>query len=174
MPASDTPHLTNETVFDLAEFPRHLIVVGAGAVGLELAQAFRRLGSDVTVLEPRRRWPSDDPECAAVVLDALVRDGVKLRTGVEIAKVGRVLAKVKVVLATPAGAETIEGSHLLIAAGRRPNVEDLDLDAAGIRSSRAASSSTARCAPPTSASTRWATSPAGPRPRTPPIITPVW
>lgn len=128
----DTPHLTSETMFDLAEIPRHLIVVGAGAVGLELAQSFRRLGSEVTVLDAAPPFASDDPECAAVVLDALVRDGVKLRTGVEIAKVGRVLAKVKVVLATPAGAETIEGSHLLIAAGRRPNVEDLDLDAAGI------------------------------------------
>jgi pyruvate/2-oxoglutarate dehydrogenase complex dihydrolipoamide dehydrogenase (E3) component len=129
----DTPHLTSETVFDLTEIPRHLIVVGAGAVGLELAQAFRRLGSEVTVLDAAAPLASDDPECAAVVFDALARDGVKLRTGVEIAKVGRVLAKVKVVLATPAGAETIEGSHLLITAGRRPNVEDLELDVAGVR-----------------------------------------
>jgi pyruvate/2-oxoglutarate dehydrogenase complex dihydrolipoamide dehydrogenase (E3) component len=129
----DTPHLTSETVFDLAEIPRHLIVVGAGAVGLELAQAFRRLGAEVTVLDAATPLASDDPECAAVVLDALVRDGVKLRTGVEIAKVGRVLAKIKVVLATPAGAATIEGSHLLIAAGRQPNLEDLELDVAGIR-----------------------------------------
>ncbi len=129
----DTPHLTSETVSDLAEIPRHLIVVGAGAAGLELAQAFRRLGSEITVLDAAPPLAGDDPECAAVVLDALLRDGVKLRTGVEIAKVSRVLARIKVVLATPAGAETIEGSHLLIAAGRRPNLEDLDLDAAGIR-----------------------------------------
>ena len=85
------------------------------------------------MLEAATPLASDDPECAAVVLDALVRDGVKLRTRVEIAKVGRVLAKIKVVLATPAGAATIEGSHLLIAAGRQPNLEDLELDAAGIR-----------------------------------------
>jgi len=129
----DTPHLTSETVFDLTEIPRHLIVIGAGAVGLELAQAFRRLGSEVTVLDAAAPLASDDPECAAVVFDALVRDGVKLRTGVEIAKVGRVLAKINVVLATPAGTETIEGSHLLVTAGRRPNVEDLELDVAGIR-----------------------------------------
>ncbi len=129
----DTPRLTSETVFDLGEIPRHLIVVGAGAVGLELAQAFRRLGSEVTVLEAAVPLASDDPECAAVVLDALASDGVKLRTGVEIAKVSRVLAKVKVVLATAAGAETIEGTHLLIATGHRPNLEDLELDAAGIR-----------------------------------------
>ncbi|HKM87696.1 MAG TPA: FAD-dependent oxidoreductase [Xanthobacteraceae bacterium] len=129
----DTPHLTSETVFDLTEIPRHLIVIGAGAVGLELAQAFRRLGSEVTVLDAAAPLASDDPECAAVVFDALVRDGVRLRTGVEIAKVGRVLAKINVVLATPAGTETIEGSHLLVTAGRRPNVEDLELDVAGIR-----------------------------------------
>ena len=146
-----TPHLTNETVFDLAECPHHLIIIGAGAVGLELAQAFRRLGSDVTVLETATPLASDDPECAAVVLDALVRDGVELGTGIEIAKVGRVLAKVKVVFATPAGAKTIEGSHLLIAAGRRPNIEDVDLAPPASAPRRVASSSTARCAPPTSA-----------------------
>jgi pyruvate/2-oxoglutarate dehydrogenase complex dihydrolipoamide dehydrogenase (E3) component len=128
-----TPHLTTETIFDLADVPRHLIVIGGGAVGLELAQAFRRLGSEVTVLEAATPLQSDDREAAAVVLDALVREGIKLRTGVEIAKVGRALAKVQIVLAAEAGAETIEGSHLLVAAGRRPNVDDLDLDAAGIR-----------------------------------------
>jgi pyruvate/2-oxoglutarate dehydrogenase complex dihydrolipoamide dehydrogenase (E3) component len=128
-----TPHLTEGTIFDLAEVPRHLIVIGAGPVGLELAQVFRRLGSEVTVLEAATPLASDDAEGAAVVLDALVREGITLRTGVEIAKVGRALAKVQVVLATQADAETIEGSHLLVTAGRRPNVEDLDLDAAGIR-----------------------------------------
>lgn len=128
-----TPHLTSETVFDLAECPRRLIVIGAGAVGLELAQAFRRLGSEVTVVEAATPLAGEDRECAAIVLAALEREGVKLRSGVEIAKVARSLAKVHVVLATPDGAETIEGSHLLVAAGRRPNLEDLDLDAAGIR-----------------------------------------
>ena len=129
----DTPHLTGETVFDLGEIPRHLIVVGAGTFGLELAQAFRRLGSEVTVLDAAAPLAGDDPECAAVVLDALAREGVKLRTGVEIAKVGRILAKIQVMLATPVGVETIEGSHLLIATGRRPNFDDLELDVAGIR-----------------------------------------
>ncbi len=129
----DTPHLTGETALELAERPRHLIVIGAGARGLELAQAFRRLGSEVTVLEAATPLAGDDHECAAIVLDALEREGVKLRTGVEIAKIARSLAKVRVVLATAGGAETLEGSHLLVAAGRRPNLGDLDLDAAGIR-----------------------------------------
>jgi pyruvate/2-oxoglutarate dehydrogenase complex dihydrolipoamide dehydrogenase (E3) component len=128
-----TPHLTDETVFNLAEIPRHLIVVGAGAAGLELAQVFRRLGSEVTVLEAATPLQSNDAEGVAVVLDALAREGIKLRTGVEIAKVSRALAKVQVVLGANGSVETIEGSHLLVTAGRQPNVEDLNLDAAGIR-----------------------------------------
>jgi pyruvate/2-oxoglutarate dehydrogenase complex dihydrolipoamide dehydrogenase (E3) component len=128
----DTPHLTSKTVADLTEFPRHLIVIGAGAAGLELAQAFRRLGSEVTVLESATPLAGADRECAAIVLDALEREGVKLRTGVEIANVRRALARVQVTFAASAGAETIEGSHLLVAAGRRVNLDNLGLDAAGI------------------------------------------
>jgi pyruvate/2-oxoglutarate dehydrogenase complex dihydrolipoamide dehydrogenase (E3) component len=128
-----TPHLTSDTVFDLADCPRHLIVIGAGSAGLELAQTFRRLGADVTVLEAATPLAGDDPECAAIVLDALEREGIKLRIGVTIAQVRRVLARVEIDITTPDGAETVTGSHILVAVGRRPNVEDLDLDAAGIR-----------------------------------------
>ena len=127
------PYLTDETIFDLSETPRHLIVVGAGPVGLELAQAFRRLGSEVTVLEAATPLAGADPEAAAVVLAALVREGVKLRTGVAIDKVNRVIARVQVALAAPDGVEVIEGSHLLITAGRQPNVADLNLNAAYVR-----------------------------------------
>ena len=73
---ADTPHLTSDTVFDLADCPRHLIVIGAGSIGLELAQTFRRLGADVTVLEAATPLAGDDPECAAIVLDALEREGI--------------------------------------------------------------------------------------------------
>jgi pyruvate/2-oxoglutarate dehydrogenase complex dihydrolipoamide dehydrogenase (E3) component len=131
----DVPYLTNESVFDLGVCPRHLIVIGAGPVGLELAQAFCRLGAAVTVLEAARPLAKDDAECAAVVLDALVRDGVALRSGVAIKRVGRVRGRIQVALDAPGaeeGEETIEGTHLLVAAGRRPNIEDLDLAAAGI------------------------------------------
>jgi pyruvate/2-oxoglutarate dehydrogenase complex dihydrolipoamide dehydrogenase (E3) component len=129
------PYLTDGTVFDLAEIPRHLIVIGAGPVGLELAQAFRRLGSEVTVLEAATPLAGADPEGAAVVLDALDREGIKLRTGVEITKIGRALSRIQVVLTAQDSVETIEGSHLLVTTGRRPNVEDLNLDAARIRTS---------------------------------------
>jgi pyruvate/2-oxoglutarate dehydrogenase complex dihydrolipoamide dehydrogenase (E3) component len=130
---AETPYLTNETVFDLAEFPHHLIVIGAGSVGLELAQAFFRLGAEVTVLDAAAPLADDDAECAAIVLDALEREGVKLRSGVTIAWVRRVLAHVQVDIVSEAGKETIEGSHLLVAVGRTPNVDELGLDAAGIR-----------------------------------------
>jgi pyruvate/2-oxoglutarate dehydrogenase complex dihydrolipoamide dehydrogenase (E3) component len=129
-----TPHLTEETIFQLDEIPRHLIVVGAGALGLEMAQVFRRLGAEVTLLEAATPLAGADAEAAAVVLHALAREGIKLRTGIEIAKVGRSLAKLHVVLTSEAGEEKIESSHLLITAGRRPNLDDLALDAGGIRS----------------------------------------
>src|SRR5580700_10637184 len=130
---ADTPHLTSDTVFDLADCPRHLIIIGAGSVGLELAQTFRRLGADVTVLEAATPLASDDAECAAIVLDALEREGIALRIGVAIARVRRVLARVEIDIETPDGPQTIAGSHVLVAVGRRPNVEALDLDLAGIR-----------------------------------------
>ncbi len=127
------PYLTDETVFDLAELPRHLIVIGAGPVGLELAQAFHRLGSEVTVLEVATPLAGADPEGAAVVLNALAREGIKLHTGVAIAKIGRTVSRVRVVLAAEDKVETIEGTHLLVTTGRRPNVGDLNLAAARIR-----------------------------------------
>ncbi|MGA8610724.1 MAG: FAD-dependent oxidoreductase [Xanthobacteraceae bacterium] len=131
---ADAPYLLPQTVFDLSDSPRHLIIIGAGNIGLELAQAFRRLGSDVTVLEAETPLRREDRECAAVVLDALAREGVKLLTGIRVVQVRRMLARIQVVIAKSEGGEqTIEGTHLLVAAGRQPNIEDLDLDAAGIR-----------------------------------------
>jgi pyruvate/2-oxoglutarate dehydrogenase complex dihydrolipoamide dehydrogenase (E3) component len=129
-----TPYFTNETIFDLAECPAHLVVIGAGAVGLELAQAFRRLGAAVTVLEAATPLGKEDPECAAVVLDRLVREGVAIRAGVTVRRVAGAHGKVQVVLGATGGAEeTIEGSHLMIAAGRTPNLAGLGLDRAGIK-----------------------------------------
>lgn len=130
---AETPHLTNETVFDLAVCPEHLIVIGAGPIGLELAQAFRRLGAAVTVLEAATPLAKDDPECAAVVLDQIARDGVVLRAGVTVAGVRHADSRVEVAINGPHGEEKIAGSHLLVATGRRPNVDGLDLEAAGIR-----------------------------------------
>lgn len=126
-------YLTNETVFDLTVCPEHLVVIGAGPVGLEMAQAFRRLGANVTVLEAAVPLAKDDPECATIVLDQLEREGIAIRAGTNVLR-AEPGAKPRVVVATPDGEETIEASHLLVATGRRPNLDGLDLGAAGIKS----------------------------------------
>jgi pyruvate/2-oxoglutarate dehydrogenase complex dihydrolipoamide dehydrogenase (E3) component len=128
-----TPHLTNETVFDLQDCPTHLIVVGGGPIGLELAQAFRRLGSAVTVLEAASPLAREDPECAAAVLRRLAQEGVEIRSSVRITRVAAGQSGVEAVLE---GGDTLAGSHLLVATGRQANVADLALDQAGIRHSQ--------------------------------------
>ncbi|MGE0120891.1 MAG: NAD(P)/FAD-dependent oxidoreductase [Dongiaceae bacterium] len=126
------PLLTNETVFDLTERPRHLLVLGGGPIGCELAQAFRRLGATATIVEMATLLPQDDPELVEVVRRQLRADGVALHertrvVGVEPDGDGVAL------LTEGAGAPArLAGSHLLVAAGRRANVADLDLAAAGI------------------------------------------
>lgn len=125
---AQTPFFTNETIFDLALQPEHLLIVGGGPVGVELAQAFRRLGSTVTVIEAATPLGKDDPECAAVVLAELERDGVVFRSGVRLVKV----AGASTIQVTLSGGEKIEGSHLLIAAGRTPTIEGLGLERAGV------------------------------------------
>jgi pyruvate/2-oxoglutarate dehydrogenase complex dihydrolipoamide dehydrogenase (E3) component len=133
---ADTPYLTNETVFDLVSCPKHLVVIGAGSVGLELAQAFRRLGASVTVLDAGLPLAEDDPECAAIVLDQLQREEVTIRAGVEIFEVKPAKAKIQLLLRTANGEEKIEASHILLAAGRVPNIDELDLAVAGISHER--------------------------------------
>ena len=124
-----TPYLTNETIFELKTCPEHLVIIGGGPIGLELAQAHRRLGSAVTVLEAAIPLAKDDPECAQIVLAQLAHEGVTIRSGVKVARVGHEDGKVQAFLE---GGETIVGSHLLVATGRKPNTEGLDLAAAGI------------------------------------------
>ena len=131
---ASVPYLTNETLFGLEELPRHLIVLGAGAMGIEMAQAFRRLGSEVTVLERGTPLPQHDADAAAVLLQQLASEGVVLRARAAIASAGMAEGGVQVVLAD---GEIVLGSHLLIAAGRRVVLDGLGLEAAGIRASPA-------------------------------------
>jgi pyruvate/2-oxoglutarate dehydrogenase complex dihydrolipoamide dehydrogenase (E3) component len=128
------PHLTNETVFDLAERPRRLVIVGGGPIGAEIGQAMRRLGAEVVILEAGRLLSRDDPEMAAVIARALQAEGVEIRAGVRVERVEGEAGAIRVTLAGPEGGEpeTVEGSHLLIAAGRSPTVDGLGLDEAGI------------------------------------------
>ena len=126
-------YLTNETIFDLKERPGHLMIIGAGSVGLEMAQAFRRLGSSVTVLEAAQPLATDDPECVGVVLNNLEREGVVIRCGVNVVGVSRAGNVVTTTIEVAGAEQTVTGSHLLVAAGRRPAIDGLNLDAAGIR-----------------------------------------
>jgi len=126
---AEVPFLTNETLFGNPTLPEHLLVLGAGPIGLEMAQAHRRLGSAVTVVEARLPLAQDDPELSAVVLEQLAMEGVRIITGRAVSRVGREGEAIRLELD---GGEMLQGSHLLVAAGRRPNVEALGLDKAGI------------------------------------------
>jgi pyruvate/2-oxoglutarate dehydrogenase complex dihydrolipoamide dehydrogenase (E3) component len=126
------PYLTNETVFDLAERPRHLLVLGGGPIGCELAQAFRRLGSEVTVIEMARLLPKDDVDAVAVVRNRLQAEGVRLLEETKVVRAEAVSEGIKLAIESKSGPDSVTGSHLLIAAGRRPNVAGLGLERAGI------------------------------------------
>ncbi len=136
---AETPHLTNETIFDLARKPEHLLVIGGGPIGCELAQAHRRLGAAVTLVEAARLLPREDEEAAGVVRRALLADGITIREGATIlrAEAGHKpggKTGVALVLASADGAEErLAGSHLLVAAGRRATVDGLGLEAAGVK-----------------------------------------
>lgn len=126
---SDIPYLTNETIFDIEALPEHLLILGAGAIGLELGQAFSRLGAKVTILEADRILAGKDEEAAAILRAKLHTEGV---TVLEFANVLRFEGGVTAHVEINGAMQTIEGTHLLVAAGRRPNVEHLGLEEAGI------------------------------------------
>ena len=124
----ETPYFTNETIFNNRTLPRHLIVIGGGPIGVEMAQAHRRLGAEATIIEGETILNKDDPELAAVVRRQLTEEGVELLEG---AMVDSLSVEEGNVVAT-AGGKTVRGSHLLIAVGRTPAVNDLNLEAAGV------------------------------------------
>lgn len=126
---ADVPFLTNETIFSNRERPDHLIVIGGGPIGIEMAQAHCRLGAQVTVLDVGPVLPRDDPELVATLTGHLAGEGVAIRSGVEIGGIER---DGDAIVARLADGERVGGSHLLVAAGRRPSIEALDLAAAGI------------------------------------------
>jgi len=130
------PYWTNETVFSQKELPGHLVILGGGPIGVEMAQAFRRLGSKVTVVELSDQvLGPEDPDIALILRNRLEAEGVKVLTGTKALKAGAVNSSVLLRVA-PAKGEgepwSIEGDVLLVAAGRKPNVEGLDLPVAGV------------------------------------------
>ena len=122
--------MTNETLFTVAEQPSKLLIVGGGPIGLEMAQAHRRLGSEVVVFEAARVLGKDDPELAAVVFEALKAEGVEIREGTRKSRRSAQEPTVRL-----ENGEEIAGSHLLVAAGRKPTVDGLNLEAAGVEHS---------------------------------------
>lgn len=127
----DHPHLTNETVFDLSSRPRHLAVVGGGAIGVELAQAFRGLGSEVTIIEAEPRLvPGEEPEASQVIEGCFGVRGIDVRTGVRVVRIGRSTGG-DLELHLGDGANVV-ADRLLVATGRTPTSEGLGLAAAGV------------------------------------------
>ncbi len=123
---------TNETIFDLTEQPTHLIVLGGGPIGCELAQAFVRLGSRVTLVEREVLLPREEREQADLLAEALAEEGVEIRTGCEATAVSGDGRAIRLEVRGEQGTEVIAGSHLLVAVGRRPDYAGLDLEKAGV------------------------------------------
>jgi len=125
-------YLTNETVFNLRERPEHLIVVGGGPIGLEMAQAHRQLGAKVTVLEAMQIMGPDDRDLVAVVRARLEGEGIAIHEGAKVVSVAAADGGVTVSCEHDGKSFAVTGSHILVAAGRAPNLSSLNLDAAGI------------------------------------------
>ncbi|MBM7069951.1 NAD(P)/FAD-dependent oxidoreductase [Actibacterium sp. 188UL27-1] len=129
----DTPYYTNETIFDLRDRPDHLIIIGGGPIGMEMAQAHIRLGCKVTVLEGAKAMGKDDPELAAVVLDRLTDEGVQIVEGQLARKVSGTDGDITV---ETQDETTFQGTHLLMAVGRKINIDKLNLDEGGVAHDR--------------------------------------
>lgn len=128
----EVPLLTNETLFTACPEPRHLLVLGGGPMGVEMAQAFRRLGAEVSLIEAGEMMPRDDGELTAVIRARLVAEGVALYEHHQATRVAPDGTDIRLTCTGAEGAVEISGSHLLVAAGRRANVGGLDLEKAGI------------------------------------------
>ncbi|MGH9248875.1 MAG: dihydrolipoyl dehydrogenase family protein, partial [Acidimicrobiales bacterium] len=131
---ADVDYLTSTTALELTDLPRRLAVLGAGSVGLELGQAFARLGAKVTFLDIAERIaPDEEPEVSAALADILTEDGMRIATGATIKQVSQA-ADGSVTLAGDLGelGDTLQIDRLMVATGRAPNTADLNLAAAGV------------------------------------------
>ncbi len=131
---ADVGPLDSTTIMELGEVPRHLLVLGGGYIGLEFAQMFRRFGSEVTVVQRGRQLlPLEDEDIAEAVLGVLREDGVEVHLQAEARCAERLDGgQVRLIVRTPDGDRTVEGSHVLLAAGRVPNTDRLDPGAGGV------------------------------------------
>ena len=137
IPGLDTvPFFTNETIFDAPGFLQHLIIIGGGPIGLEMAQAHRRLGSDVTVIEAAIPLARDDEEVRGVVLRRLAEEGVRILDKARLERAESFAGGVRVTFAKDGQSYSLDGTHLLLAVGRRPMLDGLNLAAAGVKHDR--------------------------------------
>ncbi len=129
----NVPYDTNETIFELREKPSHLLIVGGGPIGMEMAQAHVRLGSKVTVIEGMKALGKDDPELAAIVLKRLRAEGIEIA---EDAMAKEIRGKAGAIEIEAQDGRIFKGTHLLMAVGRKANIDKLGLEAAGIEFDR--------------------------------------
>ena len=131
------PALNSTSIMELDELPGHLLVLGGSYVGLEFAQMFRRFGSEVTIVQRGGQLMGrEDPDVAEAVADIMREDGIEVLLNTQTTRAAQDGGKILLTVNTPEGERTLEGSHLLVAAGRPPNTETLDLDAAGIETDK--------------------------------------
>jgi pyruvate/2-oxoglutarate dehydrogenase complex dihydrolipoamide dehydrogenase (E3) component len=130
---AELPYLTNETLFEARPEPEHLLVLGAGPVGAEMAQAFRRLGARVSIVDMARLLGHVDPELTEILASCLTAEGVTLLDRTEVLRAEREGSALALVCRSNGTERRLEGSHLLVAAGRRANLDGLALDQAGVR-----------------------------------------
>lgn len=131
------PYFTTETIFDNTRKLTHLVVIGAGPIGLEIAQAYRRLGTDVTVVESGQPLPASDPELAEIALKRMREEGVDIRPATEVTAILARSMGIGIAIRSGEAEQVLDASHILVAAPRLPNLEGLDLDKGGIRRSKA-------------------------------------
>ncbi len=128
-----TPFLNSTSVMELTQVPEHLVVLGGGYIGLEFCQMYRRFGARVTVINRDPRLiQREDPDVSAEVEKTLAEDGVEVLNSAQVTRVEKTAAGVRVDLTLAGAARAVEGSHLLLALGRVPNTDRLDLGAAGV------------------------------------------
>ncbi len=129
----NVPMLDSTSIMELDEVPEHLLVLGGGYIGLEFGQMFRRFGSRVTIIQRAGQLLGrEDEDVAAAVLEVIEQDGIRVLLRSEAVRVSQNGAQIELVVRTSEGEQTLSGSHLLVAVGRKPNIDDLNLAAAGI------------------------------------------
>lgn len=127
----NTPYLTNATIFSITELPKHLIVLG-GPIGCEIGQAFRRLGSEVTLLQRSHILHKEDPELVAPIIEQLKKEGVTLLENTQIQKAEHTNGETRITFIQNGATKIVTGSRLLVSAGQKPHIKPLNLDAGDI------------------------------------------